>query len=234
MVIGVFAVNNFVNRDKTMREPRGQELIDRYKKNYNIPTDAEITEEMFLAHWELEKRLTKELLQSNPENRWEVFERCYSTLYSELWWLNQFGGANRTLLPSQLYKNWLYLIGPPPKKNYEVGSGKGDLIAYLASCGFECRATEITRERGKKYISEHPYLSWAISDGVHLERFEAPTSYDVVISDQVIEHLHPDDLYEHFKGVLSILSSREGGEIHLRYTSRVCGTIRCFESIQVR
>jgi hypothetical protein len=75
-----------------MREPMGQELIDRYKKNYNIPTDAEITEEMILAHWELEKRLTKELLASNPENR-EVFERCYSTLYGELWWLNKFIGA---------------------------------------------------------------------------------------------------------------------------------------------
>jgi SAM-dependent methyltransferase len=190
-----------------MIEPRGQELIDRYKKNYNISTDAEVTEEMILRHWELEKRLTKELLESNSENRWEVFERCYSTLYSELWWLNRFGGVDRTLPLSQLYKNWLYLIGPPPKKIYEVGSGKGELIAYLASCGFKCRATEITRERGQKYVSEHSNLSWSISDGVHLERFEAPNSYDVIISDQVIEHLHPDDLYEHFKGVLSVLSS---------------------------
>ena len=190
-----------------MKEPRGQELIDRYKKNYNIPVDANITEDMILAHWELEKRLTKELLACNPENRWEVFERCYSTLYGELWWLNQFIDTGSTISPSQRYKDWVYLIGPPPKKIYEVGSGKGEIITYLASCGFECRATEITRERGKKYVSEHSNLSWGISDGVHLERFEAPNSYDVVISDQVIEHLHPDDLYEHFKGVLSILSS---------------------------
>jgi SAM-dependent methyltransferase len=189
-----------------MKEPRGQELIDRYKKNYNIPVDANITEEMILAHWELEKRLTKELLACNPENRWEVFERCYSTLYNELWWLNQFIGTGSTISPSQRYKDWVYLIGQPPKKIYEVGSGKGEMITYLAS-RFECRATEITRERGKKYVSEHSNLSWGISDGVHLDCFEAPNSYDVVISDQVIEHLHPDDLYEHIKGVLSILSS---------------------------
>ena len=56
-------------------------------------------------------------------------------------------------------------------------------------------------------MSAHSNLSWGISDGVHLERFEAHNSYDVIISDQVIEHLHPNDLYEHFKGVLSILSS---------------------------
>lgn len=189
-------------------EPRGQELIDRYKKNYNMPNDAEITEEMILRHWELEKRLTKELLAANPENRWEVFERCYSMLYSELWWLNQFIGTGSIMSSSQLYKKWVELIGNPPQKIYEVGSGKGEMITYLASCGFDCRATEITRERGQKYVSEQSNLSWGISDGVHLERFEAPNSYDVVISDQVIEHLHPDDVYEHFLGVLSILSSR--------------------------
>ena len=194
--------------DKAMREPRGQELIDRYKKNYNRPTDAEVTEEMILAHWELEKRLTKEIFASNPEKRWEIVEQCYSTLYSELWWLNQFIGAGSTIPPSQRYKNWVCLIGQPPKNIYEIGSGKGDMIAYLARCGFKCRATEITRERGQKHAFEHPNLSWGISDGVHLERFEDLNSYDVVVSDQVIEHLHPDDLYEHFKGVLSILLSR--------------------------
>jgi cyclopropane fatty-acyl-phospholipid synthase-like methyltransferase len=157
-----------------MMEPRGQKLIDRYKRNYHIPTDAKVTEEMILAHWELEKRLTKELLQSNSENRWEVFERCYTTLYDELWWLNQFTGTGSTISPSQRYKNWIELVGQPPKKIYEIGSGKGTLIAHLASCGFECRATEITHERGKKYVSEHSNLSWGISDGVHLERFEPP------------------------------------------------------------
>lgn len=164
-----------------MIEPRGQELINRYKKNYKMPTDADITEEMILKHWELEKRLTKELLESNPENRWEVFERCYSTLYSELWWLNQFIDAGSTLPPSKRYKNWVELIGQPPKKIYEIGSGKGEMITYLASCGFKCRATEITREHGKKYVPEYSNLSWSISDGVHLERFETSNSYDVVI-----------------------------------------------------
>jgi 2-polyprenyl-3-methyl-5-hydroxy-6-metoxy-1,4-benzoquinol methylase len=196
-----------MKKDKAMVEPRGQELIYRYKKNFNIPTNAEVTEEMILRHWELEKRLTKELLASNPENRWEVFERCYSTLYGELEWLNRLIGTDSTIPPSQLYKDWVYLIGQPPKKIYEVGSGKGELITYLASCGFECRATEITRERGQKYVSEHSNLSLGISDGVHLERFEILNSYDVIISDQVIEHLHPGDLYEHLKGVFSILSS---------------------------
>lgn len=190
-----------------MKEPRGKELIDRYKKNYNISHDVEITEEMILNHWELEKSLTSELSKSNPENRWEVFEKCYNTLYRELWWLNMSINTSNKMLPSQRYKLWVELIGKPPKKIYEVGSGKAELISYLASCGFECKATEITKERGKKYALEYSNLSWGISDGIRLDRFESPGSYDVVISDNVIEHLHPDDIAEHFKNVNSILSS---------------------------
>lgn len=197
------------NGDENVIEPRGWELIERYKKNYNIPTEAEITEEMILKHWEIEKSLTIELLESNPENRLEIVEKCYDKLYRELWWLNKFIGTDNKMLPSQLYKNWIELIGPPPKKIYEIGSGKAGLITFLASCGFECKATEITCERGKKYATESLNLSWGNSDGINLDRFEPPDSYDVVISDNVIEHFHPDDLCEHFKNVFSILS-KEG------------------------
>ena len=180
-----------------MKEPRGQELIECYKKNYNMSVDAEVTEEMILRHWELEKRLARELLESNPENRWEVFERCYSTLYGELEWLNRLMHADVNASSRLLsFKNWGYLIGQPPKRIYEIGSGKGELIAYLASCGFLCKATEITPERGQKYVPVHQNLSWGHSDGIYLERFEALNSYHVVISISVIEHLHPDDLYE--------------------------------------
>lgn len=185
-----------------MTEPRGQELVNRYKKNYNIPTNTNITEEMILKHLELEKSLTKELLKSIPENRLEVFERCYDTLYKELWWLNKFIDTD---IKNQ-YKNWIDIIGNPPKKIYEIGSGKAEMITYLARYGYKCKATEISIERGKKFSPDSPNLSWAISDGVNLEKYEALGSYDIVISDNVIEHLHPDDIYVHFKNVFSILS----------------------------
>ncbi len=50
-----------------------------------------------------------------------------------------------------------------------------------------------------------PNLSWGVSDGVHLERFESAASYDIVISDQVLEHFHPDDIATHLSGVHQIL-----------------------------
>lgn len=186
-------------------EPRGQELIRRYKANYGISMDRVVTENMILKHWELEKCLRKSLLESTSDSRWDVSERCYNRLYRELPWLNRLAHGAMNASRSILYGNWIDVIGPPPMKVYEVGSGKGELIQYLASCGFACKASEITRERGEKWSTSHPNLSWGTSDGVHFDRFEPEGFYDVVISDQVIEHLHPDDLLDHFRGVLSIL-----------------------------
>lgn len=90
-----------------MKEPRGKELINRYRWNYKISADAILTEAMILAHWDLEKRLTRELLISTPANRWEVFERCYSTLYTELNWLNMYIEPGPRTLPAERYANWL-------------------------------------------------------------------------------------------------------------------------------
>ncbi len=187
-------------------EPRGNELISRYKSNYGIPDEADVTEEMILRHWELEKHLTEELLCSSPENRWQVFEDCYTRLYCELEWLNKWVGIDYKVDPSVRFKSWVEAIGPPPKKIYEIGSGDGQMIRYLAECGFDCRASEITRERGERRCqSALPNLSWGNTDGVHLDRFEPPETYDVVITTSVVEHLHPDDLAPHLHGAYSIL-----------------------------
>ena len=186
---------------------RGDELIARYKKNYAIPAQAKITEQMILAHWEFEKQLRRELLESTPETRWEVFERCYTRLYREIEWMNRLVGQSNTILPAERYKTWVETIGSPPQKIYEIGSGTGSMIVYLAECGFECKATEITRERGEKHVTfSHPGLSWGISDGVHIDLVEPPETYDVVVSSHVIEHLHPADLAAHLRGVYIILS----------------------------
>src|SRR5687768_2261014 len=142
-----------------MPEPRGQELISRYKLNYGMSNDAPITEDMILCHWDLEKRLRQSLLASTLANRWEVFERCYAQISTHLPWLNNWTAVEKD---TTLLSIWRNLIGPPPQNVYEVGSGKGELMAYLATQGYRCRATEITRERGKKWGGEHPNLSWAV------------------------------------------------------------------------
>jgi SAM-dependent methyltransferase len=194
------------SRERSVAEVCGAALVQRYKQHYRIRDDAPVTEEMVLRHWMLERRLTGDLISSDPGRRWEVFEHCYTTLYSELRWLNDLVDTARTIAPPvDEAEDWTRLIGPPPKRVYEIGSGKGRLIAQLAGRGYDCTATEITRERGEKWTGTPKPVRWTVSDGIHLDRFEPPESYDAVISDQVIEHFHPDDLAAHFRGAYAIL-----------------------------
>ncbi len=182
------------------------DLIDRYRSNYNFRDDLELTEEQIRRHLELERRLTAELLASSRDERWEVFERCYGELYQELPWLNE--GA-----PERALEDWPALVGPPPRRIYEVGSGQGGLARTLVEAGYEVEATDVTRERGGER-DERPGLTWSNTDGIALDRFAQAAPYDAVISDQVVEHLHPDDLVDHLRGALAVL--RPGGRYAFR------------------
>jgi SAM-dependent methyltransferase len=184
-----------------------EQTIKRYKANYSIPGDANVTAEMVWHHWSLERTLTKLLLASTLENRWTTWEYCYSKLYSDCPWLNSLSvprHANNKIS----YGHFLSLIGEA-STIYEVGSGEGGLVKFLASHGYKCVATEVTRERGQREVDDAVRLEWHSSDGVNLAKFEPPDRYDVAISTQVIEHIHPDDLISHFLGILTIL--RPGG-----------------------
>src|SRR5438552_15929883 len=104
---------------------KGLDIVNRYKKNYSISEESLITKEMVLQHWDLERKLTKELLASTRESRWEVFEKSYTTLYHELAWLNKLVHEKINTSLKLRYSRWVDAIGPSPKKIYEIGSGKG-------------------------------------------------------------------------------------------------------------
>lgn len=174
--------------------------VARYREVFGLTDETALTEEQVRHHWELESALSQELRSSAPASRWETFERCYDRLYSELPWLVGTGGEANPAL-------WLGLIGSPGARVYEVGSGAGELAIGLAQAGFEVTATDVSRERGNRAPRAH--LTWAATDGVHLDQFAAPCSFDAVISNQLIEHLHPDDLEAHLSSALALL--RPGG-----------------------
>jgi SAM-dependent methyltransferase len=180
-----------------------QDILLRYRRNYGLSDAINLTH--VNQHRELEAELTKRLWNSTPANRWKVFDDCYTSLYKGLPWLNGSGSEKRWEKPGP----WPRLL----KKRstiLEVGSGSGELVRRLVSLGHHCVATEITVERGEKHVKDVSGLEWRSTDGVNLARFEKPGTYDVVISSQVIEHFHPDDVRTHFENVRTILKS--GGE----------------------
>jgi SAM-dependent methyltransferase len=184
--------------DHRLSDPTIDEaVVSRYRANYNFGT--EIGKNEVRQHWQLESALTQKLLASNKDNRWAVFEDCYTELYSKLPWLNVSDDSSL-----DQYWPWASLISKN-SKIFEIGSGGAHLLKYLVSQGYDCVATEVTRERGARHSRESAGLAWHVTDGVNLKKFEEPESYEVAISSQVIEHLHPDDILDHFTSVREIL-----------------------------
>ncbi len=178
------------------------DVVSRYRRNYGLGDEIGIEEVQ--AHEQLEARLTRELLASTPELRWKVFSAAYTELYESLPWLNTTDDSR----PEWWMATWRKLV-PARSDVIEIGSGRAALLRDLVRSGHRCVATEISPERGSKHLAESDGLQWHITDGIHLASFEPDESFDVVISTQVIEHFHPDDLPAHFANARRIL--RPGG-----------------------
>lgn len=180
--------------------------VERYKRTYNMPEAAPVTPEMVRTHWELERALTRRLLASTPATRWATWEECYSTLYQRCSWLSEL--SDPPAAPAEVrFGHFLPLLGSA-RTIYEVGSGEGGLARFLAAHGYKYVATEITRERGDRTDADG--IEWRVTDGVNLAEFEPAAHYDVVLSTQVVEHLHPEDMGTHLRGAMAIL--RPGGK----------------------
>lgn len=178
-----------------------QEILQRYRKLYGV--GDEVSLEHVKSHELLERALTESLLRTTPENRWEMFSNAYTELYQGLPWLNK--PIDLSPRAQANIARWGYLIREQ-SRIFEIGSGQAALIKYLASQGHQCVATEITSERGAKHAPEADGLEWHHTDGVNLANFEPTDRYDVVISTQVIEHLHPDDILTHLTNARAILA----------------------------
>jgi SAM-dependent methyltransferase len=187
------------------------EIVSRYRHNYGL--GEEIGFEEVKKHAALEGELTDALLASSAGDRAEVFSRAYSRLYSEISWLAATGGGHDGELWAGLLRQGASV--------YEIGSGAGNLINYLASRGFKCVGTDIASERSAVGRLGEPGVAWAVTDGVRLTQFATPGSYDYVISDQVVEHLHPEDAILHFREARDLL--KPGGEYIVRTPNALLG-----------
>jgi SAM-dependent methyltransferase len=194
---------------------REEAIVGNYRRIYGLGDEVGI--EHVKKHAELEAELTDELIGSIRENRWEVFSTAYTKLYRNLPWLNL--GSPPHNIDVDL-RAWGVLVGRKGRV-FEIGSGKGRLIEFLAERGNKCCATEITSERGERLTSPNLDIEWHRTDGVNLSLFEHEGSFDYVISDQVVEHLHPDDLQTHFENAYKIL--KEGGLYIARTPHRSAG-----------
>ena len=180
------------------------------------------TPEQIRRHYEVEKRLARKLKETQSrEDRKTLYRTMYDKLFEEvpdhprLQGLRSRIDERRVILSkSTCVERFL------DKSATIVEFGPGDCNFLLSICDRVKKAYGVDisdqRDLSKKTPSNFELI---VYDGYD-PKIEA-ASADLVFSDQLIEHIHPDDIQDHFRMVKQIL--RPGGRYVFRTPHRFSG-----------
>jgi len=186
----------------------------------NIPIKTE-DNQLIKQHYLLEKRLARQILNSSRHNRTQVTIEAYAELFANVPW---HPALSRSAEVEQEYleEKWIlfgHLFGPHSNV-LEIGAGNGNWTRFLAQkTTGRCVGIDISEEILTRKPDDPSNLELYIMDAVELD---FPTNtFDLAISDQLIEHLHPDDIAQHLARVYRVL--KENGVYGFRTPSRLTG-----------
>jgi ubiquinone/menaquinone biosynthesis C-methylase UbiE len=160
--------------------------------------------ERLIAHYNLERELARRIRDSAPADRPGLYGEVYDQLFNAL---SDHPQHQKNSGPSARYvQHTMHYLAPfLSKKTMFLEIGCGDAAVSIA-------ASEIVRQAigadvQDKLLSDRPRPSnfrfVKLSGGPYLP-FDAST-IDVTSSDQLIEHLHPEDVVLHLQEVARVL-----------------------------
>jgi SAM-dependent methyltransferase len=173
--------------------------------------------ETLIRMFQFEKNARQRLLSTTRDNRKQVFEEVYGSFYE------QFGEDVASESEEKLSHKlkWQSLLFSPlvsaGAKVLELGCGKAALLKKLAKSGITCVGID-AHVRDPSENTDN--LCFIQGDIVDLD-VGIDTRFDLIYSDQVIEHLHPEDVSLHFQNVKKLL--KENGRYAFSLPSSLIG-----------
>jgi len=173
--------------------------------------------DQLIEHYDLEVRLANELRASDREERRRAYGRVYKTLFDSLPHHPAHTNKEKSefvLARADVLKKLV------PKGAVFVEIGAGDCHLAIAMSGHCSRSiaidvTDAVVERAGLPAN----FEFILTDGVNIG--VPSNSADFVYSDQVMEHIHPEDAYEQIREILRIL--KPGGTYFCITPNRVSG-----------
>lgn len=156
--------------------------------------------------YEIEKQMAHKLLNATREERRILYGKIYDELFS------RFSSHPQTELDAgeQSMSVWrqMRLLGGVCKSNsvfLEVGCGDCGLAVEIAKFVKKVYAVDVSKViTANKDLPKNCELN--ISDGIDIP---VPlNSIDVAYSSQVVEHLHPDDVFTHLSNIYKALKPK--------------------------
>lgn len=183
----------------------------RINRLIKIPTNWNLTEEQLWSIFQVEKNQAKVLKnEPNKEIRKQLYSNVYETYFEKLPYHPQFKIKNDPITKNARLEFQLNQIKPFLTKQTdftEIGAGDCSLTIEASKyCNSTC-ALEVSDEIVKN-ISFPKNSQCLIFDGFNFP-FEND-SIDLAYSNQLMEHLHPEDAIDQVQEICRIL--RKGGK----------------------
>ncbi|GEO99096.1 class I SAM-dependent methyltransferase [Methylobacterium haplocladii] len=165
------------------------------------------TIDQIIEHYSLEKNLAKRLKISSKEDRRRFYREAYDTLFQQLPHHPQHN--NNYLDHGYISKQAALLkkLIKPDADLIEIGAGDARLAIEMAP---HCRSvTAIDVSDALFQPQQAPAnVQFLLTNGTTIDMPDG--SVDFVYSNQLVEHLHPDDAEEQLREIIRVL--RKGGK----------------------
>jgi SAM-dependent methyltransferase len=172
-------------------------------RSSRLPGDGR-SQERLRAHYEVELELATRLREAAPADRRRLYGRVYDELFARVPDHPQLTRRVQPAEQSAHARSQVALIRQfLPKDGHYVEIGAGDCATVRRVAEFARLATAVDVSPQIVPSDLPPNVEVAITDGVSVP--VAPASADVVYSNQLMEHLHPDDAAEQLRNIAAAL-----------------------------
>lgn len=199
-----------MNQEPSLR-PDYREILSLYRDTRSP--------ERLRAHYELEKRLAGRLRNASSAERVTLYPEVYGELFQSLPDHPQSGGDHK--FRERHIRRLIGYLRPFLRRNknfLEIGCGDAILSMTIASHVKHCFALDVTDELiDRSQLPVNLEILLTSSTKIPL----SDCSIDVALSDQLMEHLHPDDAQTQLAEIYRIL--KPGGSYHCLTPNRVTG-----------
>ncbi len=176
--------------------------------------------ERISAHYELEKRLAARIMNAPSDERAGVSLEAYDELFRSIPWHDgHHDGEELGAKLLEVYAPYLRQTRPDDRV-LEIGCGLGTQARLFAERCRSYAGVDISEEVLTHRFDMPENVLLRVADAVNLFSF-ADDSFDMVMSSQLIEHLHPDDVHLHLAEVARVLAP--GGRYVFETPNRVTG-----------
>lgn len=172
-----------------------------------IPYDDARTKDELKEHYLIEKELAHKLSSASKHERIGLYSAVYDELFVRVPKHSQILAREDDAYQRRRAEQKMRLVRRFVDEEtvfLEVGCGDGSFSQYVAPAVKSLYALDVSQEivQQEKFASN---ISFILSDdGVSIPLEDA--SVDVVYSNQLMEHLHPDDALEQLRSISRVLS----------------------------